>query len=173
MTSCAQTDPRHGFVRRLAAAHGEQSPSLTVARHWRVGDGDEDVRMLVGDAHGDDYFWFATTAKLYALWHSGRPAASDGSVGHGIGQWTRQLGVRDPRAQRLLRRIVDAGSAEELAAILVVLASKRTRHAPHWDTVVDELLGWAVPTNRTGIRFAWGQDFYRHLAPKTPTGGVS
>jgi hypothetical protein len=155
------------FVCRLVLAHSRRSPELAAARRWRPGDVGGDVVALVGPTSTEEYPCFATTAKLFAIWHQGKRSTSRGFPVDGIGRWVHQLGVKDPKAIRLIGRIVAADTGDDLAAALTVLAAKRTRRSPHWETVLTELLRWADPAERTAIRFDWVRDFYRYVPSRT------
>jgi CRISPR-associated protein Cse2 (CRISPR_cse2) len=155
------------FVHRLLVAHSSRSCELAVARRWSPGDVDRHVLALVGPVSPLHYFSFATTAKLFAVWHQGRSAASRGFPEDGIGRWAQQLGVGDPKVQRRLDRIINADNDNELAAALTALAAKRTRRSPHWESVLRELLRWSDPSARVATRFDWASDFYRYLPNPT------
>jgi hypothetical protein len=49
------------------------------------------------------------------------------------------------------------------------LAGRRTRHSPHWHTVLEELLRWADPATRAEVRFTWARDFYRYVPARPIT----
>lgn len=157
------------FVRRLVIAHSRRSPELASARRWRPGELDGAVLMLIGPAslEREQYPCFAMTAKLFAVWHQGRSAASQGFPAHGIGWWAHQLGVNDPKAQRMISRIIFADNGNELTTALTALAARRTRRSPHWTTVLTELLRWSDPSARAATRFDWARDFYRYVPARS------
>ena len=157
------------FVRRLLLAHSSRSCELAAARRWLPGEVNRHVLTLVGPASPQHYSSFAITAKLFAVWHQGRSAASQGFPEHGIGRWTHQLGVSDPKVQRLFCRIINADNDNDLAAALTALAAKRTRRSPHWETVLNDLLRWSNPAARVATRFDWANDFYRYLPNRSFT----
>lgn len=150
------------FVSRLVVAHSSQSRELAAARRWRPGEVNGLVLALVGPTSPQHYSSFATTAKLFAVWHQGRSMASQGFPEHGIGQWAHQLGVGDPKVQRLFSRIINAHNDNDLAVALTALAAGRTRRSPHWETILNELLRWSDPSARIAVRFGWANDFYRY-----------
>lgn len=160
------SDPGHGvaadFVSRLLDAHAIQSRELVAARRWRPGEVNGLVLALVGPTAPQHYSSYATTAKLFAVWHQGRSAPSRGFPEHGIGQWAHQLGVGDPKVQRLFSRIINAHNDNDLAVALTALAAGRTRRSPHWETILTELLRWSDPSARIAVRFDWANDFYRY-----------
>jgi hypothetical protein len=149
-----------GFVRRLLVAHSTRSRELAAARRWRPGDVNDQLLALIGPVSPQHYSGFATTAKLFAVWHQGRAVASEGTPEHGIGWWTHQLGIGDAKTQRMFGRIINAHNDSELVAVLTALAAKRTRRPPNWETVLEELLRWSNPSARVTTRFAWANDFY-------------
>jgi hypothetical protein len=156
----------HEFVQRLTVAHSSRSPGLASARRWRPGDVDDDLVALVGATPPGQYPSFAMTAKLFAIWHCGRSSKPQGYTVNGIGRWVRQLGVKDPKARRLIDRIIAADTEDDLTSALAALAATRTRHPPQWEKVLAELLRWADPAARTDIRFAWARDFHRYVPPR-------
>jgi hypothetical protein len=158
------------FVCQLVVAHRSGSPELASMRRWHPRDVDADFVALAAAAPSGEYPCFALTAKLFAVWHQGRSAASEGYATQGIGRWVHQLGVRDPKAKRLISRIIAADTEDELNHALTALAAMRTRRSPHWATVLTELLRWADPATRADIRFDWARDFYRY---EPPGAGVS
>jgi hypothetical protein len=153
------------FVRRLAHAHYSSSAGLAAARLWKPGKVDRRVVALTcldwQPATAGEYTWWAQTAKLFGLWHCGRPDVAYGSSGHGIGRWAHQLGVGNAAAEHLMARIASATTAAALDDALTVLAGRRTPRPPHWETVITELATWADAGTRDQVRFAWLRDFYR------------
>jgi hypothetical protein len=157
------------FVHRLVNAHSSRSPELAAARRWHPGEIAVNLPTLIGPAspEPEQHPCFAMTAKLFAVWHQGRSAASQGFPPHGIGRWAHQLGVKDPKAERLISRIIAADNGNELTTALTALAASRTRRSPHWETVLTELLRWSDPAERAAIRFDWARDFYRYVPARS------
>lgn len=168
-------DREDRFVRRLAHAHRSRSAGLAAARRWRPGVVDHRIAGLVcldtEPATADEYPWWAQTAKLFGLWHSGRSEVAYGYRGNGIGRWAHQLGVGDPGAERLIARLTAAATPAGLDAALTALAGRRTPRPPHWATVLGELTAWADPSRRDSIRFVWARDFYSFPTRDRPSQG--
>lgn len=161
------------FVKRLTMAHSSESPRLASAARWRPGDVAGDVFALVGITPPGKYRSFLMMAKLFAIWHRGRsvaPPMPQPPTVHGIGRWARQLGPKNPKARRLIDRIIAADTDDDLTSALAALAATRTRHPPHWEVVLAELQRWADPAARTDMRFVWARDFHRHRPPRAREG---
>ncbi len=164
MTASHEQDRVTRFVRRLGAAQHSRSPELAAARRWIPGRVDHRVAALTcldsAPATAEEYPSWAQTAKLFTLWHGGRQDPVYGYPGNGIGRWAHQLGVGKPAAERLIARLTTATTPALLDTALSALATQRTPHPPHWETVAVELAAWAHPATRTSTQFAWARDFY-------------
>ncbi len=164
------------FVKRLTMAHSSESPRLASAARWRPGDvAGGDVFALVGITPPGKYRSFLMMAKLFAIWHRGRsvaPPMPQPPTVHGIGRWARQLGPKNPKARRLIDRIIAADTDDDLTSALAALAATRTRHPPTLGSGARRTSAVADPAARTDMRFVWARDFHRHRPPRAREGGA-
>jgi hypothetical protein len=72
ITSDSEEVGNDDFVRRLIMAHSSRTQELAAARRWHPGDVNGDLLALIGPTSPQHYSSFATTAKLFAVWHQGR-----------------------------------------------------------------------------------------------------
>ena len=165
----ATLTPVARYITTLAAATKSNDPALARLRTWRPdGPVDVDVIRITSGADDDQWIAWALAGKLFGRWHSGRAAVRYGTAGEGLGHGLRKLGPkgasgpRNPRAVRLLNRLVNASSDGTLADILDAIGAelRSVDYPPNWATIAEEIETWRNPNTRNDIRVLWARQFH-------------